>query len=127
MVFEMTLATNLATNFNSIISYYGTKYILVHKSVIYDNYDQEVLTLAGTETGSCYFLPITEMKNGDDFQYLQEGLIREADYKLFMASGPTISGADFFVIGTGSYSVLRWYDYTTEGKVIYKKVFVRSM
>jgi hypothetical protein len=123
----MAISANLMNNFNTIINAYGTQYILIHKSSTYDDYDQEVNTVSGSVLGSCFFLPVSEYRNGDDSQYLQEGVIRQADYKLFVPSGAVISGADIFVIGTGSYSVLRYYDYTTEGKTIYKKVYVRSI
>ena len=123
----MAISTNLMNDFDNTINAYGIQYILIHKSATYDNYDQEVLTVSGSVLGSCFFLPVSEYRNGDDYQYLQQGVIREADYKLFVPSGPVISGADLFVIGTGSYSVLRWFDYTVEGKTIYKKVYVRSV
>ena len=121
----MAIATNLQTNFNNTINTYGVQYILVQKTATYDNYDQETLTVSGSILGSCYFLPVSEARNGDDFQYLQEGIVQNTDRKLFMPSG-VVDENDMFIIQTGSYSVLRWFDYTTEGTVIYKKVYVRT-
>jgi len=122
----MAISASFQSNFNTLIDTYGVSYILVHKDITYDNYDQEIMTTGTIENGSCYFLPVSSSKNGEDWQYLQQGVVKETDYKVFVPSGPVISGADMFVINAGSYSVLRFFDYYIEGRLIYKKVFVRT-
>jgi len=126
MVFNMAIATNLQTNINNQINTYGRKVVVYNRTATYDSYDQETLTTSGSSCGSAIIMPITEQRGGTDFQFLQQGLIQLDDLKVFIPSGVSVDENDLVAFSTGSYSVIRIYDWETEGTIIYKKLYIRK-
>lgn len=121
----MVIATNLINNFNTFIVNYGKGYVLFNRTATYDDYDQESLSVTGSKVGSCLVMPINESRNGDDYQFLQQGLIKIEDLKVFVPSG-TIDENDLFCLPTGSYTIIRMFPWDTEGTTIYRKLYIRS-
>jgi hypothetical protein len=120
------ISPDMANNFNALMSRFGVKFVLFKNSVVYNDYDEASgTTVTGSIVGSCYTMPVSESRNGDDYQYLQQGLIKMEDLKVFMPSG-VINENDLFVIPTGSYTVLKSFPWNVEGTEVYRKIYIRS-
>lgn len=113
-------------NFMTAVNKFGQTYWLYTTSSTYDDYDEETLSVAGSSTGSCIVLPVSESSHGNDYMYLQQGLVKMRDLKAFMPSGTDPKENDRIIVGGGSYLVLRSFPWPAEGMALYNKVYLRS-
>jgi hypothetical protein len=120
------VSTELQTSFNEAVKTYGEKVVITHRTINVGDYDEgSIYTTTGSTVGSVLFMPVSENKNGFDYQYLQQGAIDLEDFKCFVQSGVNINEADLFRMGGEYYSVLMFFDWPLEGSVIYRKAYVR--
>lgn len=125
---NISIATEMQDSFNQIINQHGEKCVVYqHSATIGGTYDEKTLTLSGSVIGSMFWLPVSDNRNGEDYKYLEEGVIRKDDIKIFYKSGISLGDTDIVAIPTaaGSYSVVKRFDWSTNGAFIYHKAFLR--
>lgn len=121
---------SLRTDFSSFISEHGVPLKVQNNALAYDaaDYDVGTLSASGTlQTGSGFMLPVSN-KNGDDRRYLEQGLITQADKKVFIPSGIEINEKADVVIDAGSWGVIDKgiIRYPDETRIVYTRVYVRT-
>ena len=124
----MAIPAEMRTTFNNIVGQYGERIVSYQFSVTYTNpYDEESQTLSGSIMGSAFWLPVSEGRNGEDYKYIEQGLIRLDDVKLFYSSGTTLTPNDIVAIPSlaGSFSVVKIFNWTVNGNHIYNKAYLR--
>jgi hypothetical protein len=120
--------TELQTSFNEAVNTYGQAFGVAHRTITYGDYDEgSVYYIAsGGNVGSAVIMPISESRNGQDFQFLQQGMINLKDLKCFIPSGVSLSETDLIKFNEGSYySILKLFKWRLEGSTVYQKAYIR--
>ena len=124
-------ASGLRETFNDVINTYGRQVVINTRSASFTatDYDQGTMSTSGSVVGSGFVLPVSENVNGQDQQFMNMGVIRMDDFKMFLSSGNAINEDDLVVLNTGpntgSYSVIKIFDYTVENGLVYSKIYMR--
>ena len=125
------IASGIQETFNDVINNYGMRVIINARSGTFTagDYDEASYSTTGSSIGSAFFLPVSERQFGQDQQFINMGLIRMDDVKMFLPSGIAIDENDMIAVAvgpnTGSYSIIRIFDYVVEDGLIYKKCYLR--
>lgn len=125
------LASGIQETFNDVINTYGMRVIINARSGTFTagDYDEASYSTTGSSLGSAFILPVSERQFGQDSQFINMGLIRLDDVKMFLPSGIALDENDMIAVtggpNTGSYSILKIFDYVIEEGLIYKKVYCR--
>lgn len=124
----MVTANDMRSTFEDIINTHGEPMVFYqHSSSFDDTYDEASLTLTGSVTGSAYWLPVSEARNGQDFKYIEQGVVKMDDIKVFFKSGISLGESDIVSIPSlsGSFSVIRKFDWVVDGQFVYHKAYFR--
>jgi hypothetical protein len=125
---HMSFADEVKSDFGRLGSDYGAAFSMRLKTRSYSgaDYDDEILANSGTAvTGSCLVFPLG--KTGEDFNYVEQGLVKADDKKAYFAASVQVeNNADIVVLG-GSYIAVEngIFTQSVQGTEIFKKVFMR--
>jgi hypothetical protein len=125
------LFAQLRTDFGSFISAHGVPISIQNRKLTHtaSDYDTGTLSNSGTAvTGSAFVLPVSN-KNGDDARFIEQGLITQADKKIYIPSGIEINEkAQISGTAVGEYAVVDMgiHDYPDESRLVYKRVYMRT-
>lgn len=126
----MAIASELQTSFNDAVNNYGQQLIVMQRTMVFDDvYDEgSTFTVTGSAIGSAVIMPVSENKNGVDFQYLERGAINLQDLKCFIQSGIAVDEDDLIRLSNpiGSYNVVMLFPWPLEGTTIYQKLYIRK-
>jgi len=127
----MSFVSDTGSTFERFLNKHGSTANLQLKTVSYDDddYDDETLVSSGAVIDSykCVMVNISAKPYSDDYSYVQQGLVKLTDKKLYCPGAFPVAENATIVINSGSYWVKKFdYNYIS-GTNIYSRVFIRTL
>lgn len=131
-------ATNAVTDFDNISNTHGVPIVVRFRDMSQPFTANDYDVVSGTTmltqvsgigfSGNAVFLPLNGNTAGEDVKFLEQGLVKIDDSKLFITGSLGISGNSIVDIRSSgnSYGIIQILPYTETGSVIYRKAFVRK-
>lgn len=94
--------------FSKVANTYGIPYSVQNNTQTFaaGSYDEPVYSISGSVlTGSCFFMPISTRFGGEERQFLETGLLKSQDMKVYIPSGLSINEFADVVIAGGSWKI----------------------
>lgn len=127
----MTFVADTGSTFTRFMNKYGSqiKMQLFSRSYSGTEYDDEHLTASGNVIDSYngYLDNVSAKPYSDDYAFVQQGLVKLTDKKLFVPGEFPVSENAQIVVNAGSYWVKRTDKFEMSGTTIYKRIFLRSL
>ena len=134
----MSVATQLQNAFNTLLVAEGIPISIQNNTNTftagaYD--DASAQTASGTlVTGSCVFQNLSQGTdaNGDEKSYLEQGVINDADKKIFTPNNLEVNENAHIVLtgttsNTGSWWAVKIFNNELNGTLVYKKIYIRPI
>ena len=127
----MSFVSDTGSTFERFLNKHGSTAKIQLKTIAYDSgdYDDETLTSSGAVIDSykCVMVNVSGKQYSDDYSYVQQGLVKLTDKKLYCPGGFPVAENATIVINSGSYWVKQFdYNYIS-GTTIYSRVFIRTL
>ena len=127
----MSFVNDVGSTLERMINKHGTPVRIQLKTRSWSggDYDDEFLTASGAVINSynCWIQCIDARPHGDDYAYVQQGLVRLTDKKMYVPGAcPLVENADVVVATeTGSFWVVKWSGWELSGTQLYKTAYLR--
>lgn len=130
----MAFVTDIGSTVERMINKYGFPVSIQLKTRSWSgaDYDDEILAASGTTITSYkgWIQCIDAHLHGDDYAYVQQGLVQLTDKKLYLPGDcPLSENADIVVTESatlaGSFSVIKFFGQEISGTCIYTTAYIR--